>query len=242
MNFDDRNDWNQHILKHFVHKSCLGCDKNLIRIGDKWYELHVTINCCKEDNDATYYEEMKVEPLDQIDGPFNNDSFTELTTSSDTLELESVKMEKVCSELPNEITVEPNINVDDSLGANKFVCAYCYQIYERIHQLKKHINGKHIDQTTQDCSVCFESFLNVDTLIQHVEKKHKFVPPTDASKTSKGVETKYVIIKQKDFDQLTIIKVKPTCEYCNKQFATEFELKRHLPKHTGRSAQDTYSK
>lgn len=41
-------------MQHFEKKCCSDCDKNLIRIGDDWYELHLAIDCTK----------IKCQPID----------------------------------------------------------------------------------------------------------------------------------------------------------------------------------
>lgn len=39
--FSTDDDLNTHILDHFEKKNCLNCDKLVLRIGSKWYELHI---------------------------------------------------------------------------------------------------------------------------------------------------------------------------------------------------------
>lgn len=40
LQFSSRNDRNTHTLEHFAKKTCSDCNKNVVRIGDEWYELH----------------------------------------------------------------------------------------------------------------------------------------------------------------------------------------------------------
>lgn len=52
---------NTHILEHFEEKNCSKCNKHLLRIGSKWYELHVDEVDSHIDGAEASIAEIKVE-------------------------------------------------------------------------------------------------------------------------------------------------------------------------------------
>lgn len=64
LNFNTRLERNEHTKQHFKQKNCTFCEKNLIRIGDEWYELRPHAEDCynasRELNNVTDFPEHHI--------------------------------------------------------------------------------------------------------------------------------------------------------------------------------------
>lgn len=96
LTFHTEDDFNAHVLEHFVKKTCTNCNKLLLRIGCQWYELHV--------------DELKDETADD---------------QKDDLELDSIlqiNIEKLDEELEFNHSSDHDINFDNEVAGAQSSC------------------------------------------------------------------------------------------------------------------------
>lgn len=86
--FQTEDDFDAHVLEHFVKKNCSSCNKLLIRIGTQWYELHVDELKDESTDDHKEYLELdsilqiNIEKLDE-ELEFNNSSDHDINFDND---------------------------------------------------------------------------------------------------------------------------------------------------------------
>lgn len=90
-------------MTHFDKENCLHCNKNLIRVGEKWYELHSAINCiqikCDPDNILRREEEcvLKVVECDPLlDFDENKESGSNLNETQANIDINDEEMLNDC--------------------------------------------------------------------------------------------------------------------------------------------------
>lgn len=222
--FGDRSDRNAHILDHFVKKTCTDCNKNIVQIGDDWYELHVDIKLSN----------VKCEPPLDIENETVPTEYGEIIADPDCdslyLDGESLSDVPAGSSMHTEMNEH---NLDDaadisSTDANfesiKYICAYCHVNFNMERTLRRHILREHNSETTQYCSTCSESFKNPYSLLNHMEANHKFLPPINLSVDQADVDEKFVIMNLNDIQS----KSNRTCRFCKRTFQSIGHMKDHI--------------
>lgn len=82
-------------MEHFDKKSCSDCGKNVIRIGDEWYELHVHISCTTLKSESPHEEDSEAIPAVEqtVEALGNECIFLENDYSADMLDESNLKIE-----------------------------------------------------------------------------------------------------------------------------------------------------
>lgn len=93
---------NAHILEHFAKKICYDCNKNLIQIGDEWYELHFHLV-----NDKMKCERSPESDTGLIEQQFEEDAIeANQYTTNYCVENESLHQPVEENFFPNSTTIE----------------------------------------------------------------------------------------------------------------------------------------
>lgn len=105
--FLTRNERNEHLERHFVHRKCGHCDKSVIAIGDLDFELHRPVHC-RTINDTCKSESSRspnisvAQCIKRLSSPQNSDTDVELIEND-----EEIAEQKFC-----EIHVVSNFKSD----------------------------------------------------------------------------------------------------------------------------------
>lgn len=191
-------------MEHFEQRNCLNCNKFLIRVGSKWYELHI-------DDHHVAETEQKDEFIDSV------------------LEVKMESIEDV-TEINDPIEFDPNLQIDDkpvlfdvpisqsedSDGSDEYEPKVQPKPSQKSNKNKRN-NAKSpeaeqpkIKRNLQHikCRICERSFQK-HNFEKHLQKVH--VPNV-------------IVVKEKE---------KVNCDICGKTFASSLSLKVHQTIHSG---------
>lgn len=209
------NDFNSHALEHFEKKNCVNCDKLTLRIGSKWYELHIDdikINESEDNNENEIGNEfidtvIKVEDCENDDVEFNGqtnaieiNSLEDESKSNATQDTElddsdeyQPKIDKKVKRIPKGKRKTPHKtdekNADQNAGG---------PIEANKTKRKRHL-------CRIKCRICERNIWNFN-FENHLQKMH--VP------------------------NVIVTKEKLKCETCGKLFANNGSLKTHQTTHS----------
>lgn len=87
--FSSRNDRNDHLETHFVHKDCNHCSRPVLLIGDLEFELHRPTHCIKTIEEIVEFDENAVIET-EIETEIAN-----ISTKIESIQIESIQIEPV---------------------------------------------------------------------------------------------------------------------------------------------------
>lgn len=209
--FHEEDDFNTHILGHFEKKNCLNCNKLLIRIGSKWYELHIDDMNLDESaepkNDflVEYMPEVKLEVCeDAIE--FNDTKDSDSKSDDEDFDIDSSESDEYTPEIDHNVRrrrksvkrKEPSKNGKTKVGVEKRDTEIAN------HQSVQPRRKERLPRVT--CRICDRIILKYNFEL-HLQKMH--VP------------------------RVIVTKEPIKCELCDKFFASAGTLKTHQAIHSG---------
>lgn len=234
--FDNQTIRQAHILEHFERKNCLDCNKNLIRIGNEWYELHLTVNCTKikhenEDSLNTIVECV----LKEEESYFcleNNVKTEEEDIDCDVFPENVDKGNATLSESLADTnkpaqTAKSRKTLRKTNKEKLFKCYFpgCSKEVVKKSSLKEHMST-HTGSMRYECNICGKRYPYSASLRNHI-KAHAKVKFKCAycKRTFDANEElqKHLIIHG---DQVLL-----TCDICNESFKDDARLKKHSERH-----------
>ncbi|XP_031638680.1 zinc finger protein 492-like [Contarinia nasturtii] len=234
--FCDEDNFNSHVLNHFEKKNCVNCDKLVLRIGSKWYQLH--IDEIKIDGPENQFIDLYIKK--EVDDSDND--IAEFNSESNIIETNSFKDDS-------------DQNADQNTELDVFD-EYQTEIDEKIKRKSKRKTSSNIYSENSDrntskaveahkprgkrsicrikCRICDRNIWNFN-LESHLQKMH--VPNIIVSKEKIKCET-----CGKFFANNGNLKIHQAihsgikrfvCSYCGKSYRQLFHLTEHMNGHTG---------
>lgn len=235
-NCTSRSERDKHIDQHFEYEFCPKCNKYLIKIGERWFELHVSTNCHYKEN------EHKTNFVSQINGyewesKPSRLSETDLLIGHDRKRRSKTKRERDVETEHNTKTV-PNFD-KESYKANDNA-ALCTDI--NLEPLAKELLSENVISSVRDqrIPVFKEVSTEMRPRVQKSDKKRdesdqpqaedKFNRSTTCNECGKTYKT-YAILRQ--HKHIHIDYRRYICDLCGKGFRTSHILNEHKLIHTG---------
>lgn len=249
--FDTEDNFNAHVLEHFVKRNCLNCNKLLIRIGSKWYELHVDEtddHDHKDDLELDAIAQINVEKLDdELEFTSSNDhdiildsKVSDAFSSSDSNAESHEKIEMAKSKKRKRSAAKPKSQPkhDENETAKttqrrrkgplpRIKCRICERIILKynfdVHLQKMHVPNVIVTKEPVKCETCGKGFANSGNL-----KIHRAIH-TGTKRFGMSIFHFIVILFYK-FYFLFLVTV---CSYCGTSFRQLYHLTEHINSHTG---------
>lgn len=209
--FRSEDSFNVHILEHFDRKNCVKCNKLVIRIGSKWFEVHVDDVDDVDDRDDSYDQknnlilnsraDIKVEICDESDnsndlGNINDDKdFQEDDMNEEFRELDEYKSEVMKETKSRNDTKRKTVITKDQIKQTA-----------SIHTSESSQPRRKGRLARIKCRICDRHIIKYN-FESHLQKMHvpRIVVPSEPIK----------------------------CETCGKSFASSGNLKTHQSIHSG---------
>lgn len=183
--FHTEESFNTHTIEHFERKNCLNCNKLLLRIGSRWYELHI-------DDLQINGIEQKTEFIDAVvneDRTRMNDSndgdtsfLAERSVFSDDSSNQSDESDEYQTDTQRKLTRNRKIKKSDSKSLEagqprrkgklpRIKCRICDRIILK-YNFEKHLQKIHVPNVIVSkekikCETCGKSFANNGNLKIH---------------------------------------------------------------------------
>lgn len=154
-----------------MQQTCSNCDKNLLQIGDNWYELHVSIDCTKikcEDFSPEYTEEtIATESIVKTEPQEENENEEEGASHIKQIEEVLVTPTEVRLTAESENTKKEEKEKKSRYSSGKqFTCNYCDKSWPAKYLLVEHIYT-HTGEKPYTCDICQTTFRQRSTLYTH---------------------------------------------------------------------------
>lgn len=206
-NFNDSVQCDRHIDGHLTHQNCSSCDKAVILIGRRLYELHMPEKCLHRTNQRPSV--TKHEPVDR------NDLSTEL------IEIELKKCDRL------GVNVEPRRSYRRRGKSQlEYSERESIDVGDPIAEVVQNCTA-----TSLKCEICAAKFKSTQSLKRHMQRKHPVVPEfkCDVRFDQPKSLTEHKSV-QGDPSPTVDAREKPSPIKCN-LCCTEFKIKHTLTRH-----------
>lgn len=236
--FKTENELDDHLIEHFERKNCLTCAKLLIRIGSRWYELHVAENCFETGQSDLKVSAFEATPVTEFK--------KEEEEIEETIEFEATD-DKVNDNESNTVDSADEWNPPDLTSTENNESDSSEEELPLIQEVKKRrrnrtsSNSKTIKRSKRDgpyprikCRIC-EKIIIKHNFESHLLKMH--VPNIIVAR-----ERVTCGICNKSFANTGNLEIHSNihkgvkrfvCDFCGKPFRQLFHLSEHLNAHTG---------
>lgn len=252
-NFKTRSERNDHIIRHFKQKHCISCDKLIFQIGDDWFELrlHRDDNChpteksqrnidsleksfkCGETNFVLVKSEVISEQEFEDNAENSNESlFNETPTEAITnvKNIDTTSLREVFEVEQNETSDTGQISESDDTSNHKaeyryvdkvFTCNICNETFQWKTEHLNHINEIH-NGRGYGCTQCNKTF-KIRFLLTRHERTHVLSDNSVCEICNKVLRRSRGLARH-----MKLHTDAKKCKYCNKMFASNNTLVKHI--------------
>lgn len=233
-NFTDPTRCDRHIDRHLTHQNCSCCDKPVILIGSRLFELHVPQEGYQKTNQAAN--------ATKLDSIVSIDEQSLLLTEKCDRDVAKAKPRKSYKrrskhnvEYVEAIDIVDSLDAEDLFGSNDgspapLVAQVEYSLeHDKPSQIANEIDGM-CKPSSIKCDLCSTQFKIKHTLTRHLHQKHN-IPPEYKCEVCGIVCKKYQYLKD---HRLTHGAVKRwICSWCGAGYHLKNNLTEHENCHTG---------